>query len=114
MGDSFGKIFRVTTWGESHGPAVGVVVEGCPPLLPFLCKDADLKIRTPAGEKKVPAFTCQEIQKDLDRRRPGQNELVTPRQEADLGYIFSGMFGFKAKEGFKAEAGAEKAPEVKF
>ncbi len=84
MGDSFGKLFRVTTWGESHGPAIGVVVEGCPPLLPLVCKE-----NSAAGIKTL---ACPEIQKELDRRRPGQNELVTPRQEADVAHILSGIF----------------------
>jgi chorismate synthase len=69
--NSFGKIFTVTTWGESHGGAVGVVVDGCPPRLP---------LETP------------EIQAELDRRRPGQSDLVTPRQEDDKVEILSGVF----------------------
>jgi chorismate synthase len=69
--NSFGKLFTVTTWGESHGGAVGVVVDGCPPRLPL-----------DAGE----------IQAELDRRRPGQSDLVTPRQEADSVEILSGVF----------------------
>src|SRR3989338_7973455 len=84
MGDSFGKLFRVTTWGESHGPAIGVVVEGCPPLLPLACKETNFA--------NVAALTCPEIQKDLDRRRPGQTGLVTPRKESDAAYILSGIF----------------------
>ena len=71
MGDSLGKIFRVTNWGESHGKAIGVVVEGCPPLLPL--KEAD-------------------IQQELDRRRPGQSALTTPRREDDRVEILSGVF----------------------
>jgi chorismate synthase len=69
--NSFGKLFTVTTWGESHGAAVGVVVDGCPPRLPL-----------EAGE----------IQAELDRRRPGQSDLVTPRQEEDAVEILSGVF----------------------
>ena len=84
MGDSFGKLFKVTTWGESHGPAVGVVVEGCPPLLSLACKESQFG--------NVPALTCPEIQKDLDRRRPGQTGIVTPRKESDMAYILSGIF----------------------
>jgi chorismate synthase len=71
VSNSFGKLFTVTTWGESHGGAVGVVVDGCPPRLPL-----------EAGE----------IQAELDRRRPGQSDLVTPRQEADHVEILSGVF----------------------
>lgn len=71
MGSSFGKAFRITTFGESHGGAVGVVVDGCPPRLPI-----DLGA----------------IQHDLDRRRPGQSRLTTPRQEADQVEILSGVF----------------------
>lgn len=71
MPNSFGKLFRITTWGESHGPAVGVVVDGCPPRLPL---------------------TPEEIQSDLDRRRPGQSDITTPRKEADKVEILSGVF----------------------
>ena len=71
MSNRFGQLFSVTTWGESHGPAVGVVVDGCPPLLPLA-----------AGE----------IQADLDRRRPGQSDIVTPRKEDDRVEILSGLF----------------------
>jgi chorismate synthase len=71
MSSQFGHLFRISTWGESHGGGVGVVVDGCPPRLP-LC-EAD-------------------IQRDLDRRRPGQSEIVTPRDEADSCQILSGVF----------------------
>jgi chorismate synthase len=71
MPNSFGKLFTVTTWGESHGPAVGVVVDGCPPHLPL---------------------TNEEIQAELDRRRPGQSDIVTPRKEEDRVEILSGVF----------------------
>jgi chorismate synthase len=70
-GNTFGTVFRVTTWGESHGPAIGVVVDGCPSKMP-LC-EADL-------------------QKELDRRRPGQSEIATPRKEEDAVEILSGVF----------------------
>jgi chorismate synthase len=70
-GSSAGHAFRVTTFGESHGPAVGVVVDGCPPLLPLSVED---------------------IQHDLDRRRPGQSRLTTQRKEADRAEILSGVF----------------------
>src|SRR5471032_575662 len=71
MPNSFGKLFTLTTWGESHGPAVGVVVDGCPPCLPL---------------------AAAEIQADLDRRRPGQSDIVTPRKEADHVEILAGLF----------------------
>src|SRR5580658_1277704 len=71
MPNSFGKLFTVTTWGESHGPAVGAVVDGCPPRLPL---------------------AVGEIQAELDRRRPGQSDIVTPRKEADAVEILSGVF----------------------
>src|SRR5438552_11692270 len=84
MGDSFGKLFKITTWGESHGPAIGVVIEGCPPLVSLDCKPTQV-----AGH---PAFTCAQIQKELDRRRPGQTGITTPRKESDTVYILSGIF----------------------
>ncbi|MFM1769251.1 MAG: hypothetical protein RJA22_1780 [Verrucomicrobiota bacterium] len=71
MANTFGQLFRVTTWGESHGGGVGVVVDGCPPRL---------------------ALTEADIQPDLDRRRPGQSKLVTPRKETDTVQILSGTF----------------------
>ena len=71
MGNTFGQMFRVTTWGESHGDAVGVVVDGCPPLL---------------------EIDVGEIQRELDRRRPGQSEISTQRKEADRAEILSGLF----------------------
>src|SRR5262245_40072954 len=93
MGDTFGKIFRVTTWGESHGPAVGVVIEGCVPLLPLDLEESSLKILDASGRPSgVRAFTSAEIQRELDRRRPGQTSLTTPRKESDLAYILSGVF----------------------
>jgi chorismate synthase len=70
-GSTFGHAFRITTFGESHGGAVGVVIDGCPPRLPL---------------------AIEEIQHDLDRRRPGQSRLTTPRQEADRAEILSGVF----------------------
>ncbi|MCW4591640.1 chorismate synthase [Gluconacetobacter entanii] len=69
--NTFGHMFRVTTWGESHGPAIGCVVDGCPPRLPL--SEAD-------------------IQPWLDRRRPGQSKFTTQRQEADRVEILSGVF----------------------
>src|SRR6202167_835539 len=69
--NSFGQMFRVTTFGESHGPALGCVVDGCPPGIPL--KEAD-------------------IQADLDRRRPGQSKYVSQRKEPDTVRILSGVF----------------------
>jgi chorismate synthase len=71
MPNSFGHLFRITTWGESHGPGIGVVIDGCPPLLPI---------------------TAEEIQAELDRRRPGQSDITTPRKEADVVEILSGVY----------------------
>lgn len=71
MSSIFGKVFTVSTWGESHGKAIGAVIDGCPSGVP-ICAD--------------------EIQQSLDRRRPGQNSMVTPRQEADRVEILSGVF----------------------
>ncbi|MDP3104698.1 MAG: chorismate synthase [Candidatus Methanoperedens sp.] len=73
-GNTFGKLFRITTWGESHGPAVGVVIDGCPAGLPL--EEAD-------------------IQKELDRRRPGQSDVTTQRKEEDRAEILSGVFSGK-------------------
>lgn len=70
MSSTFGRLFRVTTFGESHGPGVGAVVDGCPSLL---------------------ALAAADIQRELDRRRPGQGALATPRQEADQVEILSGV-----------------------
>src|ERR1700720_2173545 len=71
MGSSFGQLFRITTWGESHGGGVGVVIVGCPPRIELCAED---------------------IQRDLDRRRPGQSKIVTSRDEADRCRILSGVF----------------------
>lgn len=71
VGNTFGQAFRITTWGESHGGGVGVVIDGCPPRLPI---------------------SLEEIQAELDRRRPGQSQLTTPRKEEDLVKILSGIF----------------------
>ena len=70
-GNTFGSAFRLTTWGESHGPAIGCVVDGCPPGVPV---------------------SVEEIQADLDRRRPGQSKITTQRQEADQVEVLSGVF----------------------
>src|SRR5882724_7851152 len=74
MSNFFGRFFRIATWGESHGGGVGVVVDGCPPRLPL----------TPA-----------DIQPDLDRRRPGQSRIVSPRKESYKVEILSGTFNGK-------------------
>lgn len=70
-GNTFGSVFRVTTWGESHGTAVGATIDGCPPGLPL---------------------TPELIQQDLDRRRPGTGGAASPRQEPDRVEILSGVF----------------------
>ncbi|RPG95821.1 MAG: chorismate synthase [Candidatus Pelagibacter sp. TMED165] len=69
--NTFGKIFRFTTWGESHGPAIGCIIDGCPPNI---------------------ALSESEIQKDMDRRRPGQSKFTTQRKESDKVIILSGVF----------------------
>lgn len=71
MSSNFGTLFRISTFGESHGPAVGVVIDGCPPRLDI---------------------TQAEIQAELNKRRPGQSRLVTQRDEADQVEILSGVF----------------------
>lgn len=70
MSSTFGEVFRIHTFGESHGGGVGVVIDGCPPRIPV---------------------TTAVIQRELDRRRPGQSEIVTPRKEADTAEILSGL-----------------------
>ena len=72
--NTFGKIFRFTTWGESHGPAIGCVVDGCPPNIPLSVKD---------------------IQIDMDRRRPGKSKFTSQRKEFDKVEILSGTFNGK-------------------
>src|SRR5712671_819718 len=69
--NTFGELFRITTWGESHGGGVGVIIDGCPPRL---------------------ELSEEDIQGDLDRRRPGQSAIVTPRSESDRCRILSGVF----------------------
>ncbi len=102
MGNSFGHLFRITTWGESHGGGVGVVVDGCPPRLPL--SEAD-------------------IQPDLDRRRPGQSSITTPRKETDTVQILSGVFEGQTlgtpismwvkNEDFRSEAYSEMATKFR-
>lgn len=69
-GNTFGRVFRISTWGESHGGGVGVQLDGCPPRIPL---------------------TREEVQIDLDRRRPGQSRITTPRNEEDSVEIISGL-----------------------
>ena len=69
--NTFGKIFRFTTWGESHGPAIGCIVDGCPQNI---------------------ALSEKDIQKDMDRRRPGNSKFVSQRKESDKVQILSGVF----------------------
>lgn len=71
MGNSFGTLFRISTWGESHGGGIGVVIDGCPPKLPL---------------------TVEDIQFELERRRPGQSDITTPRKESDRATIVSGIY----------------------
>ena len=69
--NTFGKIFRFTTWGESHGPAIGCIVDGCPPNI---------------------QINIEEIQRELNKRKPGQSKFTTQRKEDDKVEILSGMF----------------------
>ena len=69
--NTFGKIFRFTTWGGSHGPAIGCVVDGCPPNV---------------------SLSNNDIQKDMDRRRPGKSKFTSQRKEEDKVEILSGVF----------------------
>jgi chorismate synthase len=71
MSSSFGQLFRISTWGESHGGGVGVVIDGCPPRL---------------------ELSEDDVQRELDRRRPGQSSITTTRDEADRCQILSGVF----------------------
>ena len=71
MGNTFGQLFRVTTFGESHGSGIGVVIDGCPPKIDISEED---------------------VQYALDRRRPGQSEITTQRKEKDRCEILSGIF----------------------
>ena len=70
-GNTFGNLFRITTFGESHGGSVGVVLDGCPPGI---------------------AISESEIQMELDRRKPGQSRITSPRNEHDHAHISSGFF----------------------
>ena len=70
-GNSFGKLFTVTTFGESHGPALGAIVDGCPPGM---------------------MLSAEDLQSDLERRRPGKSRHTTQRRELDQVQILSGVF----------------------
>src|SRR6476659_2975537 len=71
MGSTFGHLFRISTFGESHGGGIGVVIDGCPPRI---------------------EISAAEIQRELDRRRPGQSKLTTQRKEEDRCELLSGVF----------------------
>ncbi len=88
--NSFGHLFRITTWGESHGPAIGCVVDGCPPGIP-LYED--------------------EIQAYLDKRRPGQSKYTTQRKEPDTVEILSGVF--TEEDGEQVTTGTPIALQIK-
>lgn len=102
MGNTFGHLFRITTWGESHGGGVGVVIDGCPPGLPL---------------------TEADVQPDLDRRRPGQSSITTPRKETDTLQILSGTFAGRTlgtpismwvrNEDFRSDAYSEMATKFR-
>jgi chorismate synthase len=87
--NSFGHLFRITTWGESHGPAIGCVVDGCPPGIPI---------------------TEAEIQAYLDKRKPGQSRYTTQRQEPDQVRILSGVF--TGEDGTQVTTGTPIALEI--
>jgi len=87
--NTFGHLFRVTTWGESHGPALGCVIDGCPPGIPLSEDD---------------------IQPWLDRRRPGQSRYTTQRQEADQVRIMSGVFA--GEDGVQLTTGTPIALQI--
>ena len=91
MGNIFGQAFKITTWGESHGDAVGVIIDGCPPGI---------------------EITAEEIQADLNRRKPGQSEISTQRKEGDQAEITSGIFDgqtFILETAFKSDFAFIKA-----
>ena len=75
MGNTFGKIYKISTYGESHGKSIGVIIDGCPPGVEI---DTDY------------------IQSELDRRKPGQSKITTPRKEKDLVEVLSGVFEGKS------------------
>ena len=75
MGSSFGKCFNISTWGESHGGSIGVVIDGCPPRIPL---------------------SMEFLQQELDRRRPGQSVITTQRKEPDTASVVSGIWEGKS------------------
>ena len=85
--NTFGHLFRVTTWGESHGPGIGCIVDGCPPGI---------------------AIDAAEIQAFLDKRKPGQSRFTTQRREPDEVKILSGVFN--NDKGKQVSTGAPIAP----
>ena len=89
--NTFGHLFRVTTFGESHGPALGCVVDGCPPGIPL---------------------TEADIQGDLDSRRPGQSKFITQRRKSPKVRILSGVFG-RAHESAGHDRHADRAADRK-
>ena len=88
--NTIGHLFRVTTWGESHGSAIGCIVDGCPP-------------RIPISEAEIQAY--------LDKRRPGQSRFTTQRREPDAVKILSGVFADEATGGLLT-TGAQTMPQV--
>lgn len=90
-GSSFGTIFKITTWGESHGKGLGVVVDGCPAGLPLDEND---------------------IQKFLNRRKPGQSKFTTPRKEDDTVEILSGVFKGKTNRYADLSCRVQSEPEI--
>lgn len=90
-GSIYGTLFRVSTWGESHGKGIGVVIDGCPAGLPLDEED---------------------IQRYLDRRKPGQSRFTTARQEGDQVEILSGVFEGKTTRNADCPGGAEYRPEI--
>ena len=98
MNNSFGNVYRITTWGESHGNSLGVVIDGCPPGI---------------------EINMDFIQHELDRRRPGQSDVATPRKESDTVHIRSGVLnnistGMPiAMEIFNKDADSSKYEDIK-
>jgi len=98
MSNSFGNIFCITTWGESHGKSLGVVIDGCPPGI---------------------EISVDRIQKELNRRRPGQSEVATPRSESDRVHLQSGVINNKSTgmpitlEIFNQDADSSKYENIK-
>jgi chorismate synthase len=99
MSNSFGNIFRITTWGESHGKSLGVVIDGCPPGI---------------------EISVERIQKELNRRRPGQSEVATPRAESDSVHLQSGVINNMSTgmpitlEIFNQDADSSKYEDIKY